>query len=1228
MTTVRASQRPALDPIKETPRMPKRFGTFAALIGFALLLLAALPISASAAPSPWWQVLTGSRPTNMWEPSDNVQEIETELGTFFGFEGFAAEIEVSGKTVGCLGTANFVGSLLCQNAAGFPPVETAAQLEATLEAAFGTSEVEVSGGPVGGEPFVVTVPDREASIRLTPISGLGSSEVEVLSRGGSGRLVLTFTNLGDAPVDAVPAPNSPIQPVTIVDQLPEGVIATGTEAVAGAGGGAGSVDCSIEAPDEVICNFEGTLPSYEAIEVEVLVSLTGSPPAAGAPGEVTISGGNAPAASGAQVVKVSQAPVPFGLERFSAETEEEGGAPARQAGGHPFQFTTTLQLNSGAVTSAAGGGRARTEQPALPRNLESILPPGLIGNATVMPRCDMAMFFRVLEFVNRCPDVSVIGAASVTIVEVGALGFLREAVPVFNLPPAPGEPARFGFIAVGVPVVIDTSLDPDNEYRIVASVNNVTQLAQFLSSTLTLWGTPGDPRHDSARGWDCVYNLPATGQLGPCERPDNLHEAAFLRQPVSCASPLNFGMQVEPWNVPVGSVVDEASFTGDPLLGCNRVPFDPSVESAPTSKLAENPSGLSFNLSMPNSGLLNGDAIAEGQPKKVEVTLPEGMTLNPSAAEGLAVCTPADYARETFNSKPGAGCPNASKIGNVEIDTPLIEEQVKGALYMAAPHDNPFDSLLALYIVARVPERGILVKLAGKVEPDPKTGQIVTIFDDAPQTPFTSFDLSFREGGRAPLVTPPACGSYDVVARFVPWSAQDPNNPAPNEVVTRTSSFEVQRGVDGGACPSGGVPPFEPGFEAGSLNNNAKSYSPFYMRLIREDGEQNMTKFSSILPPGVLGKLAGVAKCSDAAIEAAKGKTGKEELASPSCPSNSQIGRVSTGAGVGSVLTYVGGSLYLGGSYKGAPLSVVAVVPAVAGPFDVGTVVTREALTLNPETAEVEVDGAASDPIPHILAGIPLKVRDLRVYVDRDNFILNPTSCDPSTAKATLFGSYLDLFSPADDVPAHMSSRFQAANCLNLGFKPKLKLNLKGGTKRGDFPGLRATLKARGSDANIAGAQVTLPRSAFLEQGHIGTICTRVQFKAENCPKASVYGHAKATTPLLDQPIEGPVYMRSSNHKLPDLVIALKGIVDVNVSSRIDSFKGGLRSSFESVPDAPISSFVLTMKGGKKGLIVNSRNLCAGKNRAKVTFTAQNGRVARLRPEMKPRCGKARKRKK
>jgi len=469
-------------------------------------------------------------------------------------------------------------------------------------------------------------------------------------------------------------------------------------------------------------------------------------------------------------------------------------------------------------------------------------------------------------------------------------------------------------------------------------------------------------------------------------------------------------------------------------------------------------------------------------------------------------------------------------------------------------------------------------------------------------------------------VSPPTCGTFSTVAKLTPWSDS-------TQTLTAVSTFEITGGIDQGPCPPGGIPPFHPDFEAGSINNNAKSYSPFDMRLIRNDGEQDLTKFSSVLPPGVLGKLAGVSKCPDAAVDIAKAKTGRQEQASPSCPANSKIGRSLAGAGVGGALTYVPGDIYLGGAYHGDPLSVISITSAIAGPFDAGTVVTRLALTLNPETAEVEVDGAASDPIPHILKGIPLKVRDIRVYVDRQDFILNPTSCDRSSARATLFGGYRDVFSSADDVPVDLSTPYQAANCLNLPFKPKLSLNLKGGTKRGDHPALRAELNARPGDANIGAASVTLPRSAFLDQSHIRTICTRVQFAAKNCPKAAEYGFAKAWTPLLDEPIEGPVYLRSSNHKLPDLVIALHGLVDVEVATRIDSAHGGIRATVEDAPDAPLSKVMLTMQGAKKGLIVNSRDLCGSTNRAEVRFTGQNGKQVTSNPAMKPDCGSRRKHK-
>lgn len=1243
MSVAPRNRRPAPHLDKETKTMPKRLLT--TLMAAGLLALAALPVSPAAATEPHWQVLTGARPSHLWEPKDATMTQEVKGTGLFGGFIFAVEVEVGDQVVGCLGSGSlepFGGpsaEQVCESETGFPPSETAAEFEEMLEAPYGAGQVQVTGGPAGAGAFQIESPwgpPIELTVLEAEVPGFGIFQTgenvssKVLSEG-SGRLVLTLTNLGSDPVQGG------ADPVRIVDELPEGVAAYRAEGFAGLFDVYASrhepptpIECTVKAADEVACDYEGELPPYQAIEIEVHVALTGSPPTAGAPGKVTVSGGGAEPVSETQAITVSDEPVPYGIDEFSAVaegegSEEGGGEPTKRAGSHPFQFTTTLQLNAGAVhptpdANVAGARWLTTEQPNVPRNLRFPLPAGLVGNAAAMPQCDMTTFLNtVIE--EKCPPETAVGVTSVTVVETTNIGLVRMAVPVFNLPPAHGEPARFGFEVAKVPVLIGTELDPENDYRITASVTNVSQVAQFLAATTTFWGTPGDPRHDDSRGWKCLE-----ADTSGCKRPPELGEPAFLRMPVQCSDPLDFGMEIEPWNVPLGSQVSSATDGSAPLIGCNSVPFDPSIESAPTSKLAENPSGLSFSLTMPNSNLLNKDGIAEGQPKKVEVTLPEGMTVNPSAAEGLAVCTPADYAREQVNSRPGDGCPDASKIGNVEIDTPLIEENPIGALYQAAPYDNPTNSLLGLYLVARVPERGVLVKLAGKVEPNPKTGQLVTTFDDAPQLPFSSFKLNFREGGRAPLVTPPACGTYDVVARFTPWSAADPDNPRPDEIVTRTSSFTVQRGVDGGACPSGGAPPFNPGFEAGSLNNAAGRFSPFLMRLTRRDGDQNLTKFSATLPEGALAKLAGVTQCPQAAVDAAKGRDGLDEKASPSCPASSQIGRTEVGAGVGSVLTYVPGQLYLGGPYKGAPLSVVSITPAVAGPFDVGTVVVQEALRLDPRTGVVRVDGNSSDPIPHILAGIPLKVRDLQVYVDRPEFTLTPTSCEPMATTADLFGSGLNVFDVADDVPALLSSRYQAADCASLGFKPRLKIHLASKrSTRGAFPRVRGLYRPRAGDANAEDISVVLPGSQLLENAHFRTICTRVQFAANGglgggCPKGAIYGKVKAWTPLLEEPLSGPVYLRSSNHELPDMVAVLKGLVDIESAARIDSIGGRIRVTFEGVPDAPLTKVLLNMQGGKKGLIVNATDVCKGIHRARARLDGHNGKRHVATPKVTAKC--------
>jgi hypothetical protein len=906
-------------------------------------------------------------------------------------------------------------------------------------------------------------------------------------------------------------------------------------------------------------------------------------------------------------VLASSASASFGFKDADVVFSGADGSPSMQAGSHPFAWTTTFDLNT-----FDDGGKELPEGET--RNLRMQFPAGLVGSPDAVPTCSAADFRTVPEgeAIPLCPNSTAVGIAHVNI---GFEGPGSVKAPVYNLKPAPGVAAKIGFVVLGVPVTTDIGVSPNPPYNLIADTTDISQADRFYGASLTVWGDPTSPLHDEERGT-------CNESGGKC--PVSLPSKAFFMLPRSCSGPLSTLFEALPWHgssewARLTAATHDGSLPPAPLgvFGCDKLGFGPTIDAKPTTVAASSPTGLDFSLDVADEGLTSPAGIANSDIKKAVVTLPEGMTVNPSSAEGLEACTEADLARETVNSAPGRGCPDASKLGTVEVESPLIEENVSGSLFIAKPYENPSGSLLALYVVIKNPKLGIMVKQAGRVEPDPKTGRLISTFEDIPQLPFSHFRLHFREGARSPLVSPPACGDYAAEATLTPWSG--------GEAVTTTSTFKIISGVNASPCPAGGTPPFGPGFEAGSNNNDAGSFSPFFMRLTRRDGDQDLTRFSATLPPGLVAKLAGTTQCPEAGIAAARARTGRhggeEELASPSCPASSQIGRVLAGAGVGAVLTYVPGKVYLAGPYQGAPLSVVAIVPAVAGPFDVGTVVTRQALQIDPSTAEVRVDDAASDPIPHILAGIPLKVRDVRVYVDRPSFTLNPTNCEPFAVASTLWGGGADVFGSADDSPLSRSSRFQAANCASLGFKPKLDLKLKGGTKRGGHPGLTATYTPRAGDANVKGLVVRLPRSAFLDQAHIRTICTRVQFAAKACPKGARYGFIKAWTPLLDEPLEGPVYLRSSSHKLPDLVFDLHGLVDVEVATRIDSSHGGIRATVEDAPDAPLSKVLLNMQGQKKGLIINSRDLCGATSKANVEFTGHNGKVLSAKPVMRAECG-------
>ncbi|HET8565811.1 MAG TPA: hypothetical protein VFL77_04975 [Solirubrobacterales bacterium] len=666
--------------------------------------------------------------------------------------------------------------------------------------------------------------------------------------------------------------------------------------------------------------------------------------------------------------------------------------------------------------------------------------------------------------------------------------------------------------------------------------------------------------------------------------------------------------------------------------------IEPKIEVQATANSAETPTGLNVHLQVPQT-YDNAYGLATSHIDDIKVTLPEGMSLNPSAGSGLGYCTDAQFAYEagTFEPAFGSGCPNDSRVGTVHVHSPALSEEATGALFVAKPFENPFHSLLALYLVARIPDRGIVATAAGLVHADPVTGQLTTTFDENPQLPISDLSLRFKQGATSPLTTPPACGAFTAEADLTPWSAPAEHHFPP------IPPFEITSGVNGGPCPTGGLPPFHPGLIAGSTNNAAGHYTPFYIRLSRQDGEQEITHFSIKLPPGVIGKLAGIPLCTDQQIAKAlsrshEGMAALEE-ADPSCPAASEVGHTIVEAGVGTVLAQAPGKIYLAGPYHGAPISVVAITDAHVGPFDLGTVVVREALKVNPETGEVFVDSTGSDPLPHIIDGIPTHLREIRIYMDRPEFVLNPTSCEPTSTASTVLGSGKDFVSEADDNPITVSSRFQAADCAALGFKPKLSFRLKGGTKRSQVPAFKATLTARKGDANIAHAEVILPTSEQLEQSNVGLPCTRVQFaegggNGEKCPKSSILGRARAVTPILSEPLEGPVIFRSNGgeRKIPDIVAALHGQeININLVGWIDSVlkrKHGevvsarIRNRFMVVPDAPVSKFTLELFGGSHGLLVNTTNLCRGRHEAEVNFTAHNGKRRDFKAPLKAKCPK------
>jgi hypothetical protein len=890
----------------------------------------------------------------------------------------------------------------------------------------------------------------------------------------------------------------------------------------------------------------------------------------------------------------------YGLESVGASLSTS------QAGDHP-DFSVAFALKT--------EHEDKQTLPATTRDVSFDIPPGLVANPTAVPECTEAQLVGTdvedKSNATGCPQASQVGVTEVVLCKFGCAPFLE---PVYNLQPGFGEPARLGFMAESFPVLIHTELRPAEGYGIRAKAEGLSSLIPVLSADTTLWGVPALEAHDAQRitPYEATHNGGAPETANGKRRSD-LVPVPFMVNPTSCGSPSGIGISARSYALP-----DSVSTAFAPLpafTGCGQLEFSPAFTLITTSESTSSPTGLNALLNFPQNGFEHPNGLVQSAQRRVEVALPEGITVNPSQANGLGACDAEQFAAETADSPPGAGCPENSKIGDVEARTPLLDESAKGSLFIAQPYANPFGTLIAVYMTLKIPDRGVIVTLAGKVEADADTGQLTAIFDGIPQLPISEFKLSLHGGARGPLVTPSNCGTYRTTARFTPWAD-------PSRVMLVSGSIQISGGVEGTPC-SEARHHFEPTFTAGSTDNDGGAFTPFYMQLGRSDRDQELTKFSVRLPHGLVAKLAGVARCPASLIAAARRNSGAAERARPTCPSASDIGNILAAAGVGTAPVYVRGRVYLSGPFRGAPLSITAVVPAVAGPFDLGTVVTQLGLQINPRTGVATI-GGQSDSIPRILNGIPLKVKDIRSFVDRSQFVINPTSCDPLSVAAKIWGSGLNALDPADDVAVPVVDRFQARDCQTLKFRPALGLRLIGKTNRGGHPALRGVYRPHSGGANLAKLTVRFPHSLFLEQAHIRTVCTRVQFAAHQCPAGSVYGHAKAVTPILDSPLAGPVYLRSSRHRLPDLVVDLHGLFDIEAVARIDSVRGSLRATFTGLPDAPITKVIMSMRGGKRGLLVNSTNLCDAEPHAEVHAEGQNGKQSGLHPKLRVNCPRGR----
>ncbi len=1187
----------------------------AACLAISCLLsaLGAQPVHA-ASRAPWWGLTTGTQPTDI---RSGVAQDDVQRLTISATAGDVAILEPRRLEEVNEGVRTFEELLV----AVVPHNATAGELQTALESIFTSQKLTVVGGPgdeTGSSPYTITFPGQRtkpivANGRLAGLFGgealscegatgsgcTGEASVSEVSKGRpDAQIVISAENLGDA--DANPA----VAPVTIADSLPPGLEAVAIEAVAGGDHNTlnrGPMSCSLEAltcsyePGTYIGAHEERLPSalgpYEPMEA--VISVVVRPGASsGERNSATIAGGGAArTASASHAIELNGAER-FGVEEYELLPEDADGTIDTQAGSHPFQLTTVVNLATQQPDPNTGDPRPVR----MPKDLISNLPAGLVGNPTPLPQCTDQQFNRQIEagenIATECPVQTAVGVAVVK-VNGPVVGFHTFTDPIFNMQPRRGEPARFAFKVAGVtPVYLDTSVRTGGDYGVTVGAYNIDQTTWLLSSKLTFWGVPGDPRHDHERGWQCLE------KFGSCPPSTAAAPPPFLSMPTSCEAPFETTLRGDSWSSPGDpqQLAETASYSlGEALDGCNHLPFDPSITVAPDVPDGSSSTGLTVGVHVPQTATLNPEGLSESTLRDSTVALPEGVALNPAGADGLEACSEAQIGftgtqagTDLFtDGLPEPFCPSASKIGTVKIETPLLPNPLEGAVYLARQNENPFGSLVAMYIVAQDPVSGTLVKLPGSVHLDENSGRVVATFENTPELPFEELELHFFGGERAPLGTPALCGAYTTEAAFAPWSG--------NETVHPTSTFDIASGPNGKPCSN--PLPFAPSLTAGTTSIQAGGFSPFTMTMSREDGNQNLKAITLHMPPGMSGTLSTVKLCGEAQANAG------------TCGSESQIGEtiVSVGLG-GDPYTVTGGKVYITGPYKGAPFGLSIVNPAKAGPYDLGQVVVRAKIEVNPESAALTITTDSDGPykIPTIIDGIPLQIKHVNVNINRPGFTFNATNCSPLKIGGTL--------ESAEGATSALAVPYQVTNCAVLAFKPKLTASTTAHSSRANGSSLHVKLgyPAGPYDANIARVKVELPKALPSRLTTLQKACLAQVFDVNpaNCPAASIVGHATATTPVLPVPLTGPAYFVShGGESFPSLIVVLQGYgVTVHlVGSTFISAKGITSSTFKSVPDVPVGSFELTLPQGPYSALTANTNLCKANLDMPTEFVGQNG---------------------